>query len=152
MPVGVEDGRIPDGALTASSYYSENYHPSRASFNSLSSKYCWAAKKNDANQWLQVCFHLSRSIIIGHFQVSKTLTFKMRLGVQPFLWKWVLLPWEWKMISIPKAERLSSFWNRGPGELENGLLEGWHLLPRIPFLEGPDHYQFCFCLHTRSRF
>ena len=58
MPVGVEDGRIPNGALTASSYYSENYHPSRASFNSLSSKYCWAAKKNDANQWLQVCFHL----------------------------------------------------------------------------------------------
>ena len=57
MPVGVEDGRIPDGALTASSYYSENYHPSRARLNLLSSKYCWAAKKNDANQWLQVCFH-----------------------------------------------------------------------------------------------
>ena len=58
MPVGVEDGRIPDGALTASSYHSENYHPSRARLNLLSTKHCWAAKKNDANQWLQVCFHL----------------------------------------------------------------------------------------------
>ena len=27
----------------------------------------------------------------------------MRLGAQPFLWKWVLFEWEWKMISISKA-------------------------------------------------
>ena len=26
-------------------------------------------------------------IIIGHFRVSKTLTFKMRPSAQPFLWK-----------------------------------------------------------------
>ena len=29
---------------------------------------------------------------------------------------------EWKMISISKAEHVPSFWNRGPGELGNGLL------------------------------
>ena len=58
---------------------------------------------------------------IGHFRVPKTLTFKMRLGAQPFLGKWVLFAWEWKMISISKAEHLPSFWNRGPGELGNGL-------------------------------
>ena len=46
----------------------------------------------------------------------------MRLGAQPFLWKWVLFAWEWKMISISKAEHLPSFWNRGPWELGNGLL------------------------------
>ena len=46
-----------------------------------------------------------------------------RLGVQPFLWKWVLLAWEWKMISISKAEHPNSFWNRGPGEHGNRLLE-----------------------------
>ena len=45
----------------------------------------------------------------------------MRLGAQPFLWKWVLFAWEWKMISILKAEHLPSFWNRGPGELGNSL-------------------------------
>ena len=46
----------------------------------------------------------------------------MRLGAQPFLWKWVLFAWEWKMISISKADRLPSLWNRDPGELRNGLL------------------------------
>ena len=57
----------------------------------------------------------------GHFRVPKTLSFKMRLGAQPFLWKWVFFAWEWKMISISKAEHLPSFWNRGSGELGNGL-------------------------------
>ena len=61
-------------------------------------------------------------LLIGHFRVPKTLTFKMRLGAQPFLWKWVLFAWEWKMISISKAEHLPSIWNRGPGELGNGLI------------------------------
>ena len=41
--------------------------------------------------------------VIGHFRVPKTFTFKMRLGAQPFSWKWVLFEWEWKMISISKA-------------------------------------------------
>ena len=59
--------------------------------------------------------------LIGHVRVPKTLTFKMRLGAQPFLWKWVLFAWEWKMISISEAEHLSSFWNRGPVELGNGV-------------------------------
>ena len=53
---------------------------------------------------------------------SKNPHFQMRLGAQPFLWKWVLFAWEWKMISISKAEHLPSFWNRGPGELGNGLI------------------------------
>ena len=59
---------------------------------------------------------------------SKTLTFKMRLGGQPFLWKWVLFAWEWKIISISKAEHLPSFWRRGLGELGNGL---FNLVPRV---------------------
>ena len=40
----------------------------------------------------------------------------MRPSAQPFLWKWVLFAWQWKMISISKAENLPSFWNRGAGE------------------------------------
>ena len=49
----------------------------------------------------------------------------MRPSAQPFLWKWVLFAWQWKMskiISISKAELLTSFWFRGPGELGYGLL------------------------------
>ena len=45
----------------------------------------------------------------------------MRPSVQPFLWKWVLFAWEWKIICISKAEHLTSFWYRGPGKLGNGL-------------------------------
>ena len=41
---------------------------------------------------------------IGHFRVPKTLSFKMRLGAQLFLRKWLLFAWEWKMISISKAD------------------------------------------------
>ena len=60
---------------------------------------------------------------IGHFRVPKTLIFKMRLGAQSFLWKWVSFAREWKMISISKAEHLLSFGNRGPGKLGHGLFE-----------------------------
>ena len=59
---------------------------------------------------------------IGQFRVPKTLTSKMRLGAQPFLWKWVLFAWESKMIFISKAEHLPSFWKRGLGGLGNGLV------------------------------
>ena len=45
----------------------------------------------------------------------------MRPSAQPFLRKWVLLTWEWKIISISKAEHLTSLWYKGPGELGNVL-------------------------------
>ncbi|KAJ7381941.1 adaptation of rhodopsin mediated signaling [Desmophyllum pertusum] len=56
MPVGVEDGRIPDEAFTASSSDSAGFLPNRARLNLHPSgkKYCWAAGKNNVNQWLQV--------------------------------------------------------------------------------------------------
>ena len=34
----------------------------------------------------------------------------MRLSAEPFLWNWVLFAWEWKIISISKAENLTLFW------------------------------------------
>ena len=37
-------------------------------------------------------------------------TFKMRPHAQPFLWKWVLFAWEWKIISNWKAKHLTLFW------------------------------------------
>ena len=71
---------------------------------------CWP------REWI-CSFHVHIRTI-GHFRVPKTLTFKMRLGAQSFLWKWVLFTREWKMISISKAEHLTSFWNRGQGNSE----------------------------------
>ena len=63
---------------------------------------------------------------IGHFHFHfhfQTLTFKMRPSAQSFLQKWLLFAWEWKTISISKAEHLTSFWYRGLGKLGNGLLD-----------------------------
>ena len=54
----------------------------------------------------------------------------MRPGAQPLLWNWVLFAREWKIISISKAEHLTSFWYRGPGELRNGLL--WYISYSYP--------------------
>ena len=51
--------------------------------------------------------------------------FKNDPSAQPLLWKWVLFAWEWKIISISKAEHLTSFWYRGPGELVNGFFNLW---------------------------
>ena len=61
--------------------------------------------------------HYLSWVLIEHFQVPKTLTFKMRPSAQPSLWKWVLFAWEWKILSTSKAEHLTSFCYRGPGEL-----------------------------------
>ena len=60
-----------------------------------------------------------RLFLIGHFRVLKTLTFKMSPSAQPFLWKWVLFAWDF----ISKAEHLTSFWCRDPGEKGNGLFQ-----------------------------
>ena len=56
MPVGVEDGRIPEEAYSASSSASGSNLPNRGRLNLLPNggKYCWSAKQNNANQWLQV--------------------------------------------------------------------------------------------------
>ena len=56
----------------------------------------------------------------------------MRPSAQPFLWKWVLFAWEWKIISISKVEHLNSFWYRGPGELENGLFRVTTIIFKYP--------------------
>ena len=47
---------------------------------------------------------LTKNAVIGHFRVPKTVTFKMRLCAQPFLRKWVLLAWEWKIFFKSKAQ------------------------------------------------
>ena len=80
-----------------------------------------------------------RSKAIGRFRVPKTLTFKMRLGAQPFSWKRVLFAWD----PYQRLSTFPSFWNRGPGELGNGLLQplfthamlkpGYYLLSLLNF-------------------
>ena len=57
MSLGIEDGRIPDSALTASTVYSSSCAATLARLNlaAASGKAgSWCAKKNDVNQWLQI--------------------------------------------------------------------------------------------------
>ena len=55
--------------------------------------------------------------VICHFLVTKTLIFKPKLSVKPFLWYWVSFASEKKTVSL-----IASLWNRGFGQLEYGLL------------------------------
>ena len=56
-----------------------------------------------------IFFLWNNPVIPGFFKTrtlpsSKNPHFQMRPSVQPFLWKWVLFAWEWKIISKSKAE------------------------------------------------
>ena len=59
LPLGVENGHIPDGAFSASSSYSAKNGPARSRLNihSDSKGYgAWSAGANDGKQWLQIDF------------------------------------------------------------------------------------------------
>ena len=49
--LGMEDERIPDSAISASSFVSEDAHPRLVRLNSPSA---WVAAHNDPKSWLQV--------------------------------------------------------------------------------------------------
>ena len=57
MSLGIEDGRIPDSALTASTVHSAACAATFARLNLAAASGrvgSWCAKKNDINQWLQI--------------------------------------------------------------------------------------------------
>ena len=57
MSLGLEDGRIQDGAMSASSQYS-NYHAAKRGRLNLEARArkqgAWTVLARDANQWLQI--------------------------------------------------------------------------------------------------
>ena len=56
----------------------------------------------------QVMAQTLKKLRIRHFQVPKTLTFKMKPSAQPFLQR-DLSAWGWKVISISNAKYLTLF-------------------------------------------
>ena len=70
MSLGLEDGRIQDGAMSASSVYN-NYHAAKLGRLHLEARArnvgAWCVKTNDAHQWLQI--HLG-----GGTTVTKVVT------------------------------------------------------------------------------
>ena len=51
MPLGVEDSRITNGHMSASTYYNSAYAPRYGRLNSI---YSWGAKTSNHRQYLQV--------------------------------------------------------------------------------------------------
>ena len=49
--LGMEDGRIPDSAISASSFVNEDTHPRLVRLNSPSA---WVAAYNELESWVQV--------------------------------------------------------------------------------------------------
>jgi len=79
MSLGIEDGRIPASALTASTVYSAGHATTRARLNlaAASGKAgSWCAKTNNVNQWLQIDL---RTATTGYqsSNTRKTRTFTM---------------------------------------------------------------------------
>ena len=53
MPLGLEDKRVPNGHLTASTYYNYHLSPWRGRLNGI---YSWSVRTNRVGQWFQVNF------------------------------------------------------------------------------------------------
>lgn len=69
VPIGLEDRRIPSGALSASSSYNSKHGPDRARLNMYASRGrtgAWCAQRNNARQWLQVNINLCTLMKIVH--------------------------------------------------------------------------------------
>lgn len=59
VPIGLEDRRIPSGALSSSSSYNSRHGPDRGRLNQVASRGrtgAWCAQRNNARQWIQVIF------------------------------------------------------------------------------------------------
>ena len=57
LPLGLENNAIPDSSLTASSEWNADHGPKRGRLNLArvgNLRGAWAARTNDANQWIQV--------------------------------------------------------------------------------------------------
>ena len=65
VPVGVEDGKIPNAYITSSSTYNRYHAPWLGRLNNMARgryKGGWSARKNDKRQWLQ--FNLGSPTLI----------------------------------------------------------------------------------------
>ena len=81
VPIGVEDGKIPNAYITSSSTYNRYHAPWLGRLNNMARgryKGGWSARKNDKRQWLQ--FNLGSPTLIkvirtqGRQDVSQWVT------------------------------------------------------------------------------
>lgn len=87
----MENGRISDGQITASSQYNEGHRAAKGRLNSMATPGAWVSGANNLNQWLQVDFQRC-TIITGistqgrrdYTQYVKTYTISSSDGENKF--------------------------------------------------------------------
>ena len=97
QPVGVEDGRITDSQLKASSEHDSNHGVTNARLNrpaQSGTTGAWSAKTNDANQWIQADLGFQQSVagvmLQGRQDGPQWVTkFKVQYSDDGVNWKYV---------------------------------------------------------------
>ncbi len=103
--LGLEDGRLHDNQITASSSYSETHKPSNARLNNPGEwaasfiPGCWSTATNDLNQWIQVSLEESRwisgvitqgrSALSGDFHIQFVTKYKVEYSDGDINWTYV---------------------------------------------------------------
>ena len=96
LPLGVEDRRIPDSALSSSSRWDEYHGPHRCRLNSLRrgrNRGAWSSRANNRAQWLQIDVG-SRAILYGMATQGRqdlgqwVKTYKVMYSSDGVRWRW----------------------------------------------------------------
>ncbi|XP_019639599.1 PREDICTED: uncharacterized protein LOC109481455 [Branchiostoma belcheri] len=91
-PLGMESGAIPDGSITASSYYYHEYRPYYARLNGVRSYGCWLSGGSSVGQWLQVDLgemkRVTGTIIQGQQRGAErwVTSYKIRYSADQTVW------------------------------------------------------------------
>ncbi|XP_062440368.1 coagulation factor VIII [Rhea pennata] len=83
MPLGMENGRIPDQRISASSYSTNvlsSWSPSKARLNQQGRTNAWRPKTNSPSEWLQVDFEATKKLTAIITQGAKAVFTNMFVG------------------------------------------------------------------------
>ena len=117
MPLGVEDLRIPDSALSASSRWDEYHGPHRGRLNTQRrGRYrgAWSSRANNRHQWLQIDIG-TRALVYGlgtqgrqdHGQWVKA--YKVMYSGDGVRWRW----YQVRRRTLVSSIFFSFMWRRG---------------------------------------
>ncbi|XP_038069182.1 scavenger receptor cysteine-rich domain superfamily protein-like [Patiria miniata] len=109
-PLGMESGAIPDDSITASSFYHEDYRPSKARLNV--EKVGWIPRKK-AGQWIQVDLSeytaITGVIVQGYRTMQHVKSFSVKYSD-------TAMKGEWKSLVDEEGQVLELAGNTGSGQ------------------------------------
>lgn len=91
MPLGVEDKRLRDGAMTASTFYTGSLAPK---YGRLYHIYSWSAKAKNRKQWLQIYF-IVKTRVTGVATQGRHVSSCLMLLFCNFVWQIFSADYNW---------------------------------------------------------